>query len=398
MWTPGAAPSAATSGRWSAPPARGGCWSPGPAPGPTPRPSGTRSPPCGATAPRCSCPGRAPRVPTSSPSHLPQQRPLLRCPTISETCPPGEGVVWARPPRSTRLMRGTLCDVSKRTEPLGVPGTSSQEKIVVTVFGGRTSPRAGLTIYPGNQDPLGFVLNRADSRKPIRFAVGEPGRRSTVWRVWANKNKSDVYVASRRSAGIVKVSLHETGDWRMQWVSAKPDYGTASYSSYSGDYDGSGRVLEQWRRPAAHIPGWTDAMSIWVPGADVSEMPGDDEPGDGTQWVSNPGQDRVVEFRLKLVQPRKHALNLTTAMVDEHSVVSFINGFRLVSGEVLLVFAVDGPLDGPRREKVNRIRARERRNVSAYFDLSPASGLKAAVIDVDSDGYRSIWDLSLARS
>jgi len=138
-------------------------------------------------------------------------------------------------------------------------------------------------------------------------------------------------------------------------------------------------------------------MSIWIPGADVAELPGDDEPGDGTQWVENPGRDRVVEFRLKLVQPRKHALNLTPAMVDERSVLSFTNGFRLMSGEVLLVFAVDGPLDGARREKVNRMRARERRNTSAYFDLSPASGPKAAVINIDPDGYLSIWDLSLAR-
>jgi len=90
--------------------------------------------------------------------------------------------------------------------------------------------------------------------------------------------------------------------------------------------------------------------------------------GDGTQWVEDPGRDRVVEFRLKLVQPRKHALNLTPAMVDECSVLSFIKGFRLMSGEVLLVFAVDGPLYGARREKVNRMRARERRNTSAYFD------------------------------
>jgi hypothetical protein len=93
-----------------------------------------------------------------------------------------------------------------------------------------------------------------------------------------------------------------------------------------------------------------------------------------------------------LAQPRMHVLNLTTAMADERSVVSFVNGFRLVDGEVLLVFAVDGPLDGPRREKLNRLRARERRNSSAHFDLSPAAGPKAAVIDVDPDGYRSIWD------
>jgi hypothetical protein len=50
----------------------------------------------------------------------------------------------------------------------------------------------------------------------LRFAVGSPlGPRSRTWRLWVRKRKNDVYIASRRLAGSVKVSLHEPGPSRF---------------------------------------------------------------------------------------------------------------------------------------------------------------------------------------
>lgn len=46
--------------------------------------------------------------------------------------------------------------------------------------------------------------------KALRFGIGEPNlRRSTVWKLWTNKN--DVYLASRVVGSELKVSLHELG-------------------------------------------------------------------------------------------------------------------------------------------------------------------------------------------
>lgn len=39
----------------------------------------------------------------------------------------------------------------------------------------------------------------------IRVCVGKVGERSGVWRIWANKGSSDVYVAARNLAGAQKV-------------------------------------------------------------------------------------------------------------------------------------------------------------------------------------------------
>ena len=52
----------------------------------------------------------------------------------------------------------------------------------------------------------------------LRVAVGEPGRRSEVWRIWANRTQADVYIGARALAGIQKYSLHTSGDWRYAFT------------------------------------------------------------------------------------------------------------------------------------------------------------------------------------
>ena len=55
----------------------------------------------------------------------------------------------------------------------------------------------------------------------IRVVVGEPGRQSGVWRIWATRNTSDAYIGVRAILGYQKWSLHESGDWRCQWINVK---------------------------------------------------------------------------------------------------------------------------------------------------------------------------------
>jgi hypothetical protein len=51
----------------------------------------------------------------------------------------------------------------------------------------------------------------------IRVVVGEHGKQSGVWRIFApEKNYGDVYVGVRSLLGEQKWSLHESGDWRFQ--------------------------------------------------------------------------------------------------------------------------------------------------------------------------------------
>jgi hypothetical protein len=51
----------------------------------------------------------------------------------------------------------------------------------------------------------------------IRFqVVASDGRWSDVWRVWNSRN--DVYVAPRTKGGEFKISLHESGKWRLAFT------------------------------------------------------------------------------------------------------------------------------------------------------------------------------------
>lgn len=87
----------------------------------------------------------------------------------------------------------------------------------------------------------------------IRFAVGTLNDiRSSVWRIWSNKN--DLYLAARSHAQISKFSFHESGSYRFA-VNAKVER----------ENDAGDRALYKWRRPDEFAPGWTRCFSILVP-------------------------------------------------------------------------------------------------------------------------------------
>lgn len=249
-----------------------------------------------------------------------------------------------------------------------------------------------LTIEPDRG--FRYTFGPASKKRPIRFAVGEPGRRSTVWRLWANPGKNDVYLATRKSAGIFKLSLHESGDWRLQWVTE--ERGDVMFESLKEDSP-EGRVLHQWTRPSANDSGWTDALSIWVPAEDVSGIPGDDEPGHDAQWVAPPPAGAAVEWRVVFVKPDQGAHDLTPALRGPETGLALVNGFSLVGGEVVLLFAATDFLDPSFESHLSQARADGRARARVpNFNLSASSGPRTLVITVDDDGHRNFWDLSLA--
>jgi hypothetical protein len=89
----------------------------------------------------------------------------------------------------------------------------------------------------------------------LRFGVGSPdGPRSAVWRLWTGKGTSDVYVAARAQGGHLKVSLHESDEWRFAFTEAP-----------EGAED---RVIERWNRPPP-INGITPAFMVIVPSGEI---------------------------------------------------------------------------------------------------------------------------------
>lgn len=233
-------------------------------------------------------------------------------------------------------------------------------------------------------------LRPAHPKRPIRFCVGEPGRRSTIWRLWAGKNKSDIYVASRKTVGIFKVSLHESGDWRVQWVRRDDSVRFTPYDEKQVD---DGRIIHKWARTPPS-GGWTDALSIWVPGTDVVLVPGDSEPYEDVQWMEAPPAGWAVEFRIVLLQSHR-AYRLGSALIQPESSLALVNGFFLPDGEVMLVLARTAPMTKAQMEGVQHIREGAGGRPPEDFDMDPTTGPRAAAITSDSDGYTNIWDLAL---
>jgi hypothetical protein len=126
----------------------------------------------------------------------------------------------------------------------------------------------------------------------LRIAVGGVGHRSSIWRIWTNKN--DVYVAVRNVAGEQKFSLHKSGRWRYAYTSQ------AAQKRLTEEQD---RVLDKWDRPAANDGGLVAALAIEVRAEDVADVdPDDTKPGD-VFWIPTPPAGHYVSIRISIVTP-----------------------------------------------------------------------------------------------
>jgi hypothetical protein len=88
--------------------------------------------------------------------------------------------------------------------------------------------------------------------RTFRFVVGSPQNvESFVWRMWVHGN--DVYLGVRDALTVFKVSLHQSGIWRIAFVAdlKRPDMA-------------SDRVIVKWRKPNEFAPGWTPSIGIVV--------------------------------------------------------------------------------------------------------------------------------------
>jgi len=99
----------------------------------------------------------------------------------------------------------------------------------------------------------------------VRFAVGDPaGARSAVWRMWTSRTKSDVYVSAWALTSVLKISLHESGDWQHAFTDTR---GMAHVPP------GQDRAMYRWYRPPEFSPGVTRAFEIMSPASEVTKPP-----------------------------------------------------------------------------------------------------------------------------
>jgi hypothetical protein len=216
----------------------------------------------------------------------------------------------------------------------------------------------------------------AGSGGTLRVAVGMPGRRSGVWRIWANRSKSDVYVAARSIAGIQKFSLHESGDWRHQWVTPQQ---AEQFTA------GRNRELDRWSRPPDGPGGWTKALSIWVRKEDIQEIEDDDQASEGVAWTPEPPDGSAAGIHVVVAKTDLGSVRVQGARP--------LGGFSLAGGEVALVLIGLAEVDEEQRQRLDEFRARALAMVPLE-QLASAKAPRVSLFGFDDQGNRFVWDLA----
>lgn len=135
----------------------------------------------------------------------------------------------------------------------------------------------------------------------LRVIVGQEdnGPRSQLWRIWHGDNNSDVYVGARSVAGEVRVSLHESGKYRLAFTNKHQMRPDALIPL------GADRAKHKWGRPAEFVPGLTRAFAIEIPAAELRTPKSPDPLKKPAMWLAPPPEGHQVEIDLFLALQMK---------------------------------------------------------------------------------------------
>ena len=246
-------------------------------------------------------------------------------------------------------------------------------------------------VPPADESPLSFTFQLPGGEPEthevtgppgvIRFAVGTHTRRSSIWRVWTNRNTSDVYVGVRNVTGVQKYSFHESGRWHFAYSNNE------AASRWAGS---SNRFIEKWDRPDNAVVGWTRALAVKVPHGALSELP--DEPEDDkVVWLPEPPDGRIAVVGIGVVEPNRGMANMRGIPVD---------AYRLANGHaVVVVYQMKEFTDEIRQwlsKKLTNMPAPYGQTAADLADMTRnLEGLRMGLFGNDETGSRVVWDLAV---
>ncbi|QHN30790.1 hypothetical protein GII32_10720 [Gordonia amarae] len=249
--------------------------------------------------------------------------------------------------------------------------------------------RATVRMLTSASEPI-LTFGPVTKRTAARFAVGHPGECSSIFRVWANKGKLDVYSAIRTWKDLAKFSFHQSGRYIFHLSSV--DHPGAEWASRP---DPGNRRISAWDRPEPFVPGWTHLMSFMVPTEDVRPCPtaGWEDP-QKVRWIKKPERsDTVTEFRVAIGEAGAPLIDagLADYLLDD----GIVDGFVLANGRLVLITMHVTRLDDTGRSLLSNLRegCMERARNDG-FDLNPELGPRFADHNVQSDGRHALWDIA----
>lgn len=176
----------------------------------------------------------------------------------------------------------------------------------------------------------------------VRFrAVAADGRRSTIWRVFAKRGKSDVYLLSRPLGELAKVSLHESGRWRTAFIN----------QDVADRYlvPGADRSFDKFSPPLDEVaPGWVEAYGVLLPDSELQRY----EPEQSTRAVvelASPGAGQGIYVSVLLGDPDASPFPRSDGQQE-------IGSFLLADGRQVLLVAETVPVPPNLQEAIEQTR------------------------------------------
>jgi hypothetical protein len=231
----------------------------------------------------------------------------------------------------------------------------------------------------------------------VRFAVGDPeGARSAIWRLFTSRNKSDVYVSAWALTSVLKVSLHQSGDWQHAFTSTRGMQHVAP---------GQDRALSRWARPADFAPGITKAFEIMIPASEITkpqylEWANDYRPeyaGKEVVWVPPAPEGHATHFTILFTSAEVTAATLPGWPGRNSMGTSLIARAELPNSQTVWLVAVEQEFPESVRQNVENYKrglAEAARQMEA-IKPSEIPELRGFLYGQDTDGTHFYVDLSM---
>lgn len=230
---------------------------------------------------------------------------------------------------------------------------------------------------------FGTRIPSMSRRKHIRFGVGsERGPRSSVWQVIVHK--SEVYFQVVPLGGVLKVSLHESGQYQLSF-----DANYIQRKKAEGKWPSIlPRHMYRWPRPTEIGPGITLAFRIFIPTSELRLMkPRAPKP---IIWIAPPPIGYWIEIAILFIAPGK---KLSGWPGQRAMQTELLRQELLPNGQTLsLVYRRE--LVPPEWEvRINRLKSSMRKNL-AGIDWRD-SALRTFILGDHPDGSRFLIDVAM---